>query len=195
MNKAVEDVLRCDTPIIVVGPGRCGSSTVAGLLHTQFGVSMGERFKDSDHRNPEGYWEDEEIRELSAAYLRGAIPVRWWKIVFRELIEIRQSQRAWGFKDPQTANLIRLVDQYLPRARYIRLKRDLAEVVRSLQAHYGYTAPQAQQLALSRSAMLDKYLPKEEPARLLELAFGTIIQGPGETVPIIQNWLELEPEA
>ena len=45
--------------VLVIGPGRCGSSKMAELLHNKCNVNMGEQWvRPPDNFNPNGYYED-----------------------------------------------------------------------------------------------------------------------------------------
>jgi hypothetical protein len=57
--------------ILVVGTGRCGTSTVARVLHEQLGVCMGSRFREADANNPRGFYEDLDALEANQRLLAG----------------------------------------------------------------------------------------------------------------------------
>jgi len=52
-----------NSPVLVVGEGRCGTSLVSGILH-HLGVFMGESFVEADAGNIWGYWEDAEFHKI-----------------------------------------------------------------------------------------------------------------------------------
>jgi hypothetical protein len=64
-------------PVIVVGPGRCGTSCVAGVLH-RLGIYMGHRLLPADRTNPYGHWEDSDFVEVNEARLSGEITRAAW---------------------------------------------------------------------------------------------------------------------
>jgi len=86
-------------PIIVVGPGRCGTSAVAGILH-YLGVFMGEGFVLADENNPYGHWEDKEFHDLNDALSTRRISSSQWNYWVGQLIQKRRAlQIPWGWKD------------------------------------------------------------------------------------------------
>ena len=44
--------------VLVTGPGRCGSSTVARILHENIGICMGHYLRTGDEQNPKGSYEE-----------------------------------------------------------------------------------------------------------------------------------------
>lgn len=98
-------------PIIVVGPGRCGSSAVAGVLH-HLGVFMGERLIPAHETNPYGHWEDADFVRVNEAFvMQDRMTAEEWSGAVAELIKKRRALgRQWGWKDPRTCQLL---PQYL----------------------------------------------------------------------------------
>lgn len=86
--------------IMVLGVGRSGTSAVAGALH-KLGVNMGDSFVITDHTNPHGTFEDEEVFNLTRQILKGdARPDD-----YRPLVSARDEKALWGLKDPALAHV------------------------------------------------------------------------------------------
>lgn len=144
-------------PIIVVGTGRCGTSTVAQIL-VELGVHMGAGFT-SDLSNPQGFFEDALIRDVNEERLRGG-SVPCWRNALQYIVDERRgSEGPWGWKDPRTADFMSDVVSMCPDATYIRCTRDLDETVRSFQRWHGWTESKSRQVVGWRSVNLDRYLP------------------------------------
>tara|TARA_Y100000310_G_scaffold98201_1_gene95934 strand:+ start:25520 stop:26071 length:552 start_codon:yes stop_codon:yes gene_type:complete len=142
-------------PILVVGPGRCGSSLVAGVLH-KLGVSMGRTFVPANDTNIWGHWEDRDFHTLHKALFFGEISTRQFLTGARALIADRIEP--WGIKDPR---LCRLVTIYLALFEYptiIRCTRARDEIIDSMRRAYGWPAGYAAQMIDARDQMLDAHL-------------------------------------
>ena len=81
-------------PIIVVGTGRSGTSTVSRLLHEQLGICMGHFFKlHTEH----DYYEDLFAHALNRMLAQRAVTVMDWRVA---MAKQHASCGDWGFKDP-----------------------------------------------------------------------------------------------
>lgn len=141
--------------ILVVGPGRCGTSTVARILHEDLGVHMGNSFREPDEQNPYGYYEDVAFRNLNAGFLEGTVPFPQFVDRLHTLITSRRG-RPWGVKDPR---LCYLAPYYLAacpeRTTIIRCRRPAGEVARSMSRCYGWTDREALEETQRRDYLLD----------------------------------------
>ncbi|UCC32020.1 MAG: hypothetical protein JSU86_07020 [Phycisphaerales bacterium] len=145
-------------PIIVVGPGRCGSSTVAGMLR-DMGVDMGQRFRPADEQNPNGYWEDLDFRDLNQRFLDGHISRLDFTTQLCQLgMDRRRRLHPWGFKDPRIADLIEPYLALFPRALFVRCKRPIEDVISSHRRCYAWEEEYARHRLLQREAKLDTFV-------------------------------------
>src|SRR3954453_24026745 len=60
-------------PVVITGMHRSGTSLVASYL-SSLGVGLGDRLLAADARNPHGYFEDADFRELHGEMLSDATP-------------------------------------------------------------------------------------------------------------------------
>src|SRR3954469_12288526 len=60
-------------PVVITGMHRSGTSLVASYL-SSLGVGLGDRLLAADARNPHGYFEDADFRELHGEMLTDATP-------------------------------------------------------------------------------------------------------------------------
>jgi hypothetical protein len=150
-------------PIIVVGPGRCGTSCVAGVLH-HLGVFMGLRLVAAHASNPYGHWEDCDFLELNVAFLNLTIARSEWEKGIRQLIKRRNAlQIPCGWKDPRTCNLLRDYLEFFDNPKFIRCIRSAAQIEASIVRAYGengWTPTDAHVLRVRREQELDQYLPR-----------------------------------
>jgi len=126
-------------PVIVVGTGRCGTSTVAKWLH-EAGVCMGTRF--SEEMNPgiePGFWEDLDFKELNKSYQEiwrvRVLEDASFKRDLEALVQKKKKEALtpWGFKDPRTANP-KVLPHYLdllPKALWVHCFRPLDDCIDS----------------------------------------------------------------
>jgi hypothetical protein len=149
-------------PIVVVGPGRCGSSCVAGILY-HLGVFVGSRLIGADASNPWGHFEDWEFVNLNSAFLAREISRCDWTTRAQQLIEYRRALGVpWGWKDPRTCNLLREYLEFFNDPRFIRCVRDPAQIEASAVRAYSklqWSAADARVLRSRRERELDRYLP------------------------------------
>jgi len=153
----------------VLGPGRCGSSAVARVLHTEFNISMGTRFRKADKNNLDGYWEDLDFCDLNRYMLAGRITFPEWQIKVGNLIHHRsKNKKAWGLKDPRLCYLfghyLMLIDDFV----LIRCKRDIKEVINSMCRCYGWSFKNAEKVSNERERYLDRIL---KPFNCIEINF------------------------
>ncbi len=118
-------------PIIVVGPPRSGSSSVAKLL-VKLGVFMGDKYLYlKDNVESGGTFEDADVAELSKQAVANNIDQQEWRRKFKKLAEKRKD-KVWGFKDPRTYKLIDEYLEYFDSPVFIRCHRKKSEVVASM---------------------------------------------------------------
>lgn len=127
-------------PIMVMGPGRCGSSSVARILHTRLGVAMGTSFAPADRHNPGGYYEDLDFVFPNKFFLDGRLTYPEWRKMVLPALDSRTGP--WGFKDPRLAYLGGLYFGFC-RWRVVRVCRELSAVVASMQRCYGWDEKEA----------------------------------------------------
>ncbi len=144
-------------PIIVVGTGRCGMSTVAGML-VELGVHMGAGFT-SDESNPQGSFEDALIRDVNRERSEGGSVVCWRNALQYIVDERRGSDGPWGWKDPRTADFMSDVLSMCPDATYIRCTRDYDGTLRSFYRWHRRSVEQVVAMIDGRTHNLDRYLP------------------------------------
>ena len=148
--------------IIVLGTGRCGTSTIARLLHTKLGISMGERFREPDKSNYRGFYEDLDFRDLNQLILSNQIANSYFQEKLNELIAKRKEP--FGIKDPRICHLWQAYRPY--PAQYIICTRRPQLIVKSLIACYGWTEEESKQLVITRLHGIDKLLEGHDALRI-----------------------------
>ena len=92
-------------PIVVVGTGRSGTSTVARLLATRCGVRMvRDNFLRPDRWNPLGYFEDRKMKTLVKKAMANQIDAAEFARLAREWLQ-EGHDIPWGFKVTQICHL------------------------------------------------------------------------------------------
>lgn len=132
--------------IIVLGPGRCGTSTIARLLHNSVGVTMGTRFRGPDKSNPKGFFEDLDFHDLNHAVLSNQMGVDNFEQRIDNLVRSRTG--LYGIKDPRICHLWQTYGKYT--ARYIVCTRRPQLIVKSMMTNYGWSEAECKQVILTR---------------------------------------------
>lgn len=143
-------------PIIVTGTGRCGTSTVARILHTRLGVAMAPSeavLEGKVPANPLGTFEDVFIRSLHIDAERGRITLPEFRERMMKAAEERWHQ-PWGWKDPRASHVLGLHLQWFPGAIVIWCKRHLDAVTQSIHDHYGTDPARARRETARRNDQL-----------------------------------------
>ncbi len=130
--------------ILVVSPGRCGSSTVARILHERLGVNMGNKFREPDKENPNGFYEDVEFKNLNEALIRGMVTLEEFGVRIKALIDSKSGE--WGIKDPRLCEVCGVYLKYIPEAKIIITERPREIVVKSYIKSYGWTQENSERL-------------------------------------------------
>jgi hypothetical protein len=178
-------------PIIVVGPGRCGTSCVAQVLH-HLGVFVGSRLLGADATNPWGHFEDCEFLELDSGVLRKVLTRGEWAKQVEQLIGKRRALGVpWGWKDPRTCELLRNYLEFFNDPKFVRCVRPAEEIEDSVLRAYGargWTANQAHSLRVRRERELNRYLPWYQT---IEIDFDRLRQDREEAVRSIAEFCGL----
>ena len=147
------------SPFLVLGVGRCGTSTVARILHTKLNVNMGDSLSPPDEANPLGGYEDLDISKPNKLFVSGHITFPYWNRLICDLLTQKASRGIWwGIKDPTMCHLIGMYLERLPAPKLVRCERPRTLVIPSLMKWYGFTGSEAQLLYDSRRVALDRLL-------------------------------------
>ena len=144
-------------PVIVVGPGRSGTTVVARLLHEEMGIDMGEKFRS----DPEGkcYFEDLDFRDLNRHFMDGRLSFNeWLQATERNVFVRKTAEKPWGFKDPRASYIMGLYLMLFNDPLFVRCRRNHEDVARSMSKNYGWPIVKALNMAKERDLALDRYL-------------------------------------
>jgi hypothetical protein len=176
--------------VIVTGTGRCGTSAVAGILH-KLGVHMGDQFIPGNETNPAGTFEDKDFAALQQQFLRGHITEEDFKEKVTKLIKEKDKHDGvWGWKMPNTSQLLYLYKDLLPKAYYIWCRRDKTEVLDSLQNAYGWDQSRAKKLYDIRAPQFAEH--KKDLERTFELEWKNVLAKPRRVVMQLINFVGLK---
>lgn len=170
--------------IIVLGPGRCGSSAIARILHNNLGVSMGYYFRDPDDSNPQGFFEDLDFRNINEMLLNNQCSIEYFKEQLNRLVRSRKGR--WGIKDPRICHLWQYYQKY--DAQFIVCARRPQLIVKSMMTNYSWSENESQQLLLTRLNGIDRLL---EGRDALRIDF-SIKREDSELINLLQNHLRLK---
>ncbi len=148
--------------IIVLGPGRSGTSLVARLLHNNLGIKMGDRFREPDASNPKGFFEDLDFRDLNQRRLTNKCSNEYFQTQLAYLVHLRRGD--WGIKDPRICNLWQAYQKF--PAQYIVCDRRPQLIIKSLVSNYGWTEYESRQFLMQRLLGIAKLLEGRDALRL-----------------------------
>ncbi len=206
-------------PVVITGMHRSGTSLVASYL-SSLGIGLGERLLAADARNPHGYFEDADFRELQGEILTDATPADdgghrdwgWtenerldrgrldlWTGRARALAEARSGRPGlWGWKDPRTSLLLDFWDEILGRqALYVLLYRFPWEVADSMQRVGADVFLDHPEYAYRIWAFYNRHLldfHRRHPDRSLLVSTNALLGDPGRLVPLLRDKLGLAVE-
>lgn len=152
--------------ILVVGPGRCGTSSVARILHEN-GVSMGHLMNRADRYNPAGYYEDMELLEVNRAFFRGKINEDTFVFMVRNILDNRYEP--WGLKDTRLCHLLPFYLPLLANPRFIRCRRPKEDIIKSMMRSLSWSEEKARKNVETAEGKLDLYLTGKD---VLEVNIG-----------------------
>jgi hypothetical protein len=156
-------------PVFVFGTGRCGTSTVARLLHERLGVCMGQRFRQPCDDNPEGFYEDLDFKEGNEWVLnqRKVTQVTHWFSAVKSTIARREDAGVlWGLKDPRLCYLGEFYLTLCPDAQIVWCDRSIQAVAESMGRCYRWSPQAARDEAHRRKGMLWSLLKERDTLRL-----------------------------
>jgi len=145
---------------IIIGTGRCGTSSVAKVLHENMGVCMGEEFVRNEVSNQGGTYEDKQIWSLNRLLFKNKINYVDWSYVLQTEIGAREkSGKPWGIKDPMLSYFIGEIIGYCKEfPRIIWCKRNRALVLKSMQKNWANTLKQARVNYQGKDVFLSRVL-------------------------------------
>ncbi len=206
-------------PVVITGMHRSGTSLVASYL-SSLGIGLGDRLLAADARNPHGYFEDADFRQLQGEILTDATPADdgghrdwgWtenerldrgrlarWTGPARALAEARAGRPGlWGWKDPRTSVLLDFWDEILgDQALYVLLYRFPWEVADSMQRVGADVFLDHPEYAYRIWAFYNRHLldfHRRHPDRSLLVSTNALLRDPGRLVPLLRGKLGLAVE-
>ena len=131
--------------VIIVGSGRCGTSTLGKLCHEQLGICMGHSLKMGDKVNPEGYYEDLVSHAMVRAMANHKDPGPYTPIVYLQVMNHQHRDcLAWGVKDPWFLYLpIQVLQRLTPKLCIVAL-RDVEATITSWYKMFKASYPGAE---------------------------------------------------
>lgn len=114
--------------ILVVGPGRSGTSITCHVLSERFGVDFGEVPRPT-RANPLGAYEDTPFREANRRYQTGEIGRGEWRARVSAMVAAKDEP--WGWKDPRAGDFLGELIPLLPDPRIVWCRRPLEACVAS----------------------------------------------------------------
>lgn len=159
---------------VVLGMHRSATSLVAQGLH-RCDIFMGEKLLGPHESNPYGHWEDVSFIGVNDKILQTAggawdNPPQETAIIeagkelaepIRRLIERKEKEPFWGWKDPRTTLTIKCFLPYLTNPHFICCFRDPVDVAKSLAKRDGTPVGEGYALAIEYNRRLLEFLAGE----------------------------------
>lgn len=147
---------RSTSALLVLGMHRSGTSAITGALGL-CGAWVGENAEltRANFKNPQGFWERRDMREICDRLLHAA-EADWWKIArfepeaiphavlaeertrFSKLVSSLDEHGTWVLKEPRLCLLLPILRDCVTDPVCIHIFRNPLEVARSLQARNGF---------------------------------------------------------
>lgn len=152
----------------VLGTGRSGTSTVGRILHTKFGISMGDEFNYSDttkEANPLGNFEDAQLYQLDTWFVRGMITLPFYLEQNNLILSSRVG--SWGYKSPLLCYTLTFHESLLKKEPIlIWADRDIEAAAKSCMRHYKWDENLANSEIERRHIMLERLLKGRKHYRI-----------------------------
>ena len=145
-------------PYLVLGTGRSGTSFVAGVLHNEMSISMGEEFVVPNDSNPNGFWEDIDFYNLNKSFMHHGMPLSQFNDELSALILKKGVNGPWGFKDAGMANLVPFYLSYFDNPKLIWCRRNENLTIKSLMRWYGFDYNDAYEFFYMRETLIKRAL-------------------------------------
>lgn len=156
-------VRKYDNPYLVIGTGRCGTSTVSRILHEELGIYMGGSFLPPDKDNPQGYYEDADFYWLNYNFYKRGMSLKEWLDSVLSLIKKRQElQRPWGIKSVRMVDILGLYLSLFDEPKIICCYRDLKGFSASLKRCYSCSNEQAENTYFFRITIMKRLLESRD---------------------------------
>lgn len=119
-------------PYLVIGTGRCGTTTTARILHQNLGVCMGTVFHNSFPQAPFASYEDKEFADINYSLEAGGVNLSQWLQCVTYYIYKRQiTNKPWGVKDLYLVDLLGLYLSLFDSPKIIWCVRDKKDTMAS----------------------------------------------------------------
>ena len=122
-----------NSPVIVIGPPRSGTTMTARVLQEWFGILMdGSPMRPNKVINPYGWYEDSRLVQANMLFLNKHIPLHAWTRRFKRFIRAMEKRSSlWGFKDPRLIPLLTYALTFFKSPTIIRCHRKKELVIKS----------------------------------------------------------------
>ena len=149
-----------NSPVIVIGPPRSGTTMTARVLQDWMGIIMdGAPMLPDRTINPFGWYEDSRIVEANHLFLNRNISINAWTRRFKRYIRAMvKLNRPWGFKDPRIIPLLSYALTFFKSPTVIRCHRKKALVVNSYIKKLGWTEEESERRYDRDEQSLDEQL-------------------------------------
>lgn len=147
------------TPILILGPPRSGTSTLARILQTHFGVRFGREQFPARNINPEGVFEDVQLAKLTTDFYDKKINLKDWLNGLADYKdEMVKLNCPWGIKEPRLIALLPIFFHCFKKATIFRCQRGRELTVNSMIKRLGWDKDKSEKYYDEANEMLNAVL-------------------------------------
>ena len=157
----------CQSPVVIVGTPRSGTSTVARIMHEYFGICMGTAWYNQVESNPAGNFEDKDLVDTNQDFIEDRITLSQWEFRLMKFFhKMEKLGGPWGFKDPRMIRLVGAVLPYFKKCTIIRTYRPAELCVPSRVKYLGWSHKSSSVSYVMDMATLDRLLSHYEHIKI-----------------------------
>lgn len=190
--------------IVVLGMHKSGTSLIAGILY-RFGINIGERLVGNNWSNPLGHYEDLDFLDLNNRILHEA-GGNWmnppsklsilsqnnkFKREIRTIINNKNKNKIWGWKDPRTSLTIELIVPYLTNPHFIVCNRNVNSIAESLCRRNNISLYRGRRLTEIYYNRIDDFFHKYKNFTKIDISYEEITNKPKVHLNKLINYLDV----
>jgi len=187
--------------VVVMGQRRSGTSMLAGVLYN-LGVYMGEDPERSSEKNEVGFYEDQEVVELSRKVMNFVVEGGSKAEVEKEfgseinkLFRKRDKEHGiWGFKDVNQVQTHFIFRKKIKNPKYFVVFRNPLDTALSMSNWHGINLLESLASVNDNNSMIHQYmLTTLAGDPVVAVSYEKMLTEPEETVKTIMDFLEIKP--
>lgn len=187
--------------VVVMGQRRSGTSMLAGVLYN-LGVYMGENPERSSEKNESGFYEDQEIVEISRKIIsfvmeggtKAGVEKEFGPEITKLFRKRDKEHGTWGFKDVNQVQTHFLFRKKIKNPKYFVVFRNPLDTALSVSSWHGVNLLESLGSVNDNNSMIQQYmLTTLAGDPVVAVSYEKMLTEPEATVDTIIEFLEIEP--